>query len=269
MLETSRLGFGTASLHQTLRASDRQAQLRAAFDAGISHFDSARMYGEGMAEGELGRFFSGGLRREVTLATKFGLPAVPLFERFPSLMYAQRYFDGVAQRAGWSTHSVRVRALSLAMAESSLAKSMKALRTDWLDILFVHEPQISDIPHLHDLVDWLTRQRSMGRVRYLGLAGNAANCVAVMKQVEGVFNVLQVEDSLAECEADVVKQAGWPMQMTYGYLRREYGNRSKFSSPPIDGLAVIKSALVRNAHGMVLVSSRKVERIRGLAALAE
>ena len=76
-LQTSRLGFGTGSLHHAFRTRERQAILGAALDAGFTHFDTARMYGDGLAERELGRFLKG-RRGRATLGTKFGLPAMPL-----------------------------------------------------------------------------------------------------------------------------------------------------------------------------------------------
>jgi len=267
-IETSKLGVGTASLHHIFRASDRQTLLSTAVDAGFTHFDTARMYGEGMAERALGGFLAGGLRQKVTIATKFGLPAMPLFERCPALIYPQRAVESLFRRLGCGSRTERERLLSPADAESSLAKSMKALRTDWLDILFVHEPQIGDISKLGDLVEWLTRQKSSGRVRYLGLAGNAINCSQVAKQVEGVFDILQVEDSVAGCEADVVESAGLPLQVTFGYLRKAAEQRSE-SAPHPDALTVMKEALARNLNGMVLVSTRKAHRLWDLAALAE
>lgn len=262
-LSATRLGLGTASLHHAFRSRDRQALLSAALDAGFTHFDTARMYGEGMAERELGQFFTGGLRQQVTIATKFGIPARALFERFPALMYAQRAMGGVGRRLGLAPVGERVRALSREAAENSLTRSLKALRTDWVDILFVHEPVVSDIAALQNLAEWLLQQKSSGRVRYLGLAGSAANCVAVMRQVEGVFDVLQVEDSLAVCEAGAVLATGWPLQVTFGYMRQ-----SRVTQPQLDALSVLKAALARNSDGMVLVSSRQPERLRALAAVA-
>lgn len=238
-------------------------------DAGFTHFDTARMYGEGIAEHALGRFLAGGLRQKVTLASKFGLPADPLFERFPSLMYAQRALGGLARRAGLRGDRQRVRALSPAAAEASLAKSLKALQTDWLDILFVHEPQQGEVVELHALAAWALRQKTSGRVRYLGLAGSAANCLGVMQQVPGVFDVLQVEDSIAGREADVLVAAGQPLQITYGYLRRALAQPGNSVASPINGLAVMRAALARNRNGMVLVSTRKANRLRQLAALTE
>lgn len=268
-LKTSRLGFGTASLHHAYRNSDRQTILSEALDAGYTHFDTARMYGEGMAEKTLGEFLSGGLRQRVTLGTKFGFQAIPLQECFPSIMYGQRIISGLARRLRMSKESERKRMISLVASESSLTMSMKALRTDWLDIFFVHEPQISEIDNLHELAEWLIKQKSRGRVRYLGLAGSAKNCLEVKQQVEGVFDILQVEDSLAGCEADIIKVAELPIQVTYGYLRLATSGCTGSNAQAMDGLEVMKSALARNPNGMVLLSTRKIHRLRDFAKLVD
>ena len=268
-LKTSRFGFGTASLHHAYRSSDRANLLFEVLDSGFTHFDTARMYGEGMAEKTLGKFLSGGLRHRVTLGTKFGFPAIPLQECFPSIMYGQRIISGLARRLRMSKESERKRVLSLVAAEYSLTMSMKALRTDWLDIFFIHEPQISDIENLHGLAEWLIKQKSKGRVRYLGLAGSAKNCLEVKQQVKGVFDILQVEDSLAGCEADLIKAAGLPIQATYGYLRLAASRCDGSNAQAMDGLEVMKSALVRNPNGMVLLSTRKIQRLRDFANLVD
>lgn len=243
--------------------------LTAALDAGFTHFDTARMYGEGAAERALGQFLGGSLRPKVTLASKFGLPAAPLLERFPALMLAQRAVGLVARRAGLHGEPQRLRALSPAAAEASLAKTLHSLRTDWLDIFFVHEPQAGDVAELDTLGEWLIRQKTSGRIRYLGLAGSAETCVMVARQVPGVFDVLQVEDSLVQREADVSVTAAWPLQITYGYLRRALAQSGSAVSPPMDALAVMRAALARNHSGMVLVSTCKANRLGELAALTE
>lgn len=261
-LRTSRLGFGTASLHHALRSKDRQALLSAALDAGFTHFDTARLYGEGLAERALGRFL-GHRRHQVTIATKFGIPAIRAFERFPPWLYAYRALGPLGQRLLPQLSTQRPRALSREAAEDSLSRSLKALRTDWIDLFLVHEPQASDLQSLLDLADWLERQKTSGRVRYLGLAGSVDGCLDIATQTSGLFDVLQVEDSLSGREADRVLAAGRPLQITFGYLRRSAGGPL-----PIDALSVIRSALARNASGLVLISSRQPARLRALATLA-
>lgn len=262
-LSCSRLGFGTASLHHILRARDRQALLAAALDAGFTHFDTARMYGEGIAERELGRFLPSE-RQRVTIGTKFGLPAIALFERVPPLLYAHRAFGRIGRRLFSRIWDRRPRLLSIAAAESSLSRSLKALRTDWIDILFLHEPLISDIDSILPMADWLQKQKTSGRVRYLGLAGQAKSCVEIARQTDGLFDVLQVEDSLAAREADTVTDSGRSLQITYGYLRQA-GSQHLSSS----GVEVVRAALERNRDGVVLVSSRRLERLCALAACVD
>ncbi len=261
-LETSRLGFGTASLHHAFRSKQRQALLTAALDAGFTHFDTARMYGEGMAERELGRFL-GKTRCQVTLATKFGIPAIPIFEQAPPLLYAHRALSGIGRRLLPRLWDRRYRLLTRDSAETSLKQSLNALQTDWIDLLLVHEPQPLDVDPLLSMADWLERQKTSGRVRWLGLAGSAWYCLEVARQTGRLFEVLQVEDSLAAHEADAVTQAGRPLQITFGYLRQ-----AAAVQPRPDGLLVMKAALARNPYGMVLVSSRQPRRLRALAALA-
>ena len=63
-LLTSRLGMGTAALHHLSTERARQSLLAAALYAGITHFDTAPMYGEGLAERSLGQFLRGRIRSE-------------------------------------------------------------------------------------------------------------------------------------------------------------------------------------------------------------
>lgn len=268
-LRASRLAFGTASLHHVIRAVDRQGLLRVALDEGFSHFDTAPIYGEGIAERALGRFLSGGLRHRVTIASKFGMSANPLFERIPVLMYAYRAFAGLNMRLGRQGIDCRMRDLSREAAEVSLAKTLRALQTDWLDILFVHEPVPGDASALEDLADWLVHQKRSGRVRYMGLAGRASECVAIARALPGVFDILQVEDSLARREADLLISAGMPLQITYGYLRQARAQVSIPEPIPVDALKVFDGALRRNSRGVVLVSTRKTSRLCDLANLAQ
>ena len=262
-LEVSRLGFGTASLHHLLRRKDKEILLRTVLDSGITYFDTAPMYGEGIAERELGRFL-GSARQRVTIATKIGFPSIAAFEHFPPLLYAHRALGKIGRRVVPGLWSYRPRSMTRRSVEQSLTRSLKALRTDWIDLLLVHEPEEKDIEPLLKLAGWLESQKASGRVRYLGLAGSVSSCLEVSRQTQGLFDVLQVEDSLAAHEADAVISAGWPLQITFGYLRGAADAQSGF-----DASAVIKAALVRNGEGMVLVSSRDPNRVKILASIAE
>jgi aryl-alcohol dehydrogenase-like predicted oxidoreductase len=237
--------------------------LKAALDCGITHFDTARMYGEGLAERELGRFL-GGERQRVTIGTKFGFPAVRALERFPAMLYPHWALGGIARRVLPAWRGKRERCVTRAAVEESLERSLRALRTDYCDIFFLHEPCQADRGLMEDTVEYLERQRRDGRIRYLGVAGEASECVAFARWAGGVFEVLQVNDSLENREADFVAAAGKKLQITYGYLRAA----RRAGAGTADIREVMGKALERTEEGMILVSSRKASRLRALAEVA-
>ena len=55
-LSVSRLGLGLGSVHRINSARGRLELVRAAIDLGITHFDTARLYGDGLAERVLGQY---------------------------------------------------------------------------------------------------------------------------------------------------------------------------------------------------------------------
>ena len=266
-LVASRLGLGTASLHHLLTSGQRLRLLETAYDQGFTHFDTAPLYGEGLAERTLGSFLSNGHRNRVTVSTKVGITASALPELLPPWMYCEKAVDAALRRLGFAWQRPRRRNLSLRDVEKSFTKSLRNLRTDAVDILFVHEPSSSEIPSIAGVADWLRLQKTAGRIRYTGLAGSASECVAIIREVPDAFDILQVEDSLDGREADAIIRAGLPLQITYGYLRlkRHHDNSAGAIADPRQ---CIKGALARNTHGVILVSTRSVSRLEQLASSA-
>ena len=71
-LDPSRLAFGSAALMARLGRRESVRLLEAAYDSGITHFDTARAYGYGEAESAVGEFLSR-RRDSVTVTTKLGI----------------------------------------------------------------------------------------------------------------------------------------------------------------------------------------------------
>src|SRR2546429_9862215 len=89
--------------------------------------------------------------------------------------------------------------------------------SDLLDIFFLHDPCEAD-GRMEDTVAYLDRQKRGGRIRYLGLAGEASECLAFARWAGGGFEVLQVRDSLENREADCLIEGGEKLQINYGYV---------------------------------------------------
>jgi D-threo-aldose 1-dehydrogenase len=178
-----RLGFGCARLMRLPSRRRRQALLGEAFEQGIRHFDVARMYGLGAAEGELGRF-ARGRRGELAIATKFGIdpggaagrlaalqaPARALVGRFPALRSQLKRREG-------SFHTPR--RYDAAGARASLETSLRELGTDYVDVLFIHDPEAVEVPQMEELVEALEELREAGKIRAWGVSGKAEPSLAL------------------------------------------------------------------------------------------
>ncbi len=255
---TSRLGFGTSSLHHLYFKSQRRRLIFSALDSGFRYFDTARMYGDGLCERSLGENIPSSLRSEITLSTKFGIQANPIFEKLPLLMYSSKISKKILKN---KIINVK-RDISLHSIRSSLNKSLDSLNTDWIDIFFLHEPTVEDIPTLKKSIEWLIEQKKNGKIRYLGLAGNAMQCIQVNEYFSNIFDILQVEDSIEKKESNALILNDMPIQITFGYIRQSALLTNNFN--PMESL---RKGLIQNKNGVVIVSSRNPHRISKMAKL--
>jgi len=171
---TKNLGFGCAGLLRLPTPWQREKLLRTAIDAGITHFDVARSYGAGAAEGILGSSLKGQLDR-VTVATKFGFPCGVPARRQVAIQSAARWV------ANWHPALKKVLKRSHVPAgdrhydysagemERSLATSLKELRAGRIDLFFIHEPRAADrVPG--DLGEALRSLKKKGEIGAFGLS---------------------------------------------------------------------------------------------------
>jgi len=180
-LKSSVLGFGCASVLGAVDAKTARVALHAALDAGITHFDLARSYGYGEAEEFVGGQLAG-VRDNLVLVTKFGIQATAaaaLLGPFKPVLRLVRVRQAppaaqlcvtapspsTGRLGGWLHRSLPMTAATM---RGSLERSLRALRTDRVDFLLMHEPpDISHLPALRACADELKRE---GKIRGWGLA---------------------------------------------------------------------------------------------------
>jgi D-threo-aldose 1-dehydrogenase len=151
----ARLGFGTAALGRSLRHRERVRVLETALECGITHFDTAPLYGAGAAERALGI----ALRRaaaDVTVATKAGIQP----PRVPRLSSAR----------GGRFAPVKVRA--------SLEGSLRRLRVERVELLLLHEVTAADVDDA--LVEALEDAVRRGDVARIGIATGPRETAAIL-----------------------------------------------------------------------------------------
>lgn len=286
------LGFGCAYLIGGVNAPGARRMVDAVLDRGLRHFDVAPIYGMGTAEDVLGRALAG-RRHDVTIASKVGLAspvpnplkllvrslAAPLRAAFPKLAAkpratAARPADTVPDRA--PADSAPAGDFSLPFVEASVTATMRRLRTDYLDVLLLHEATVADVSE--ELLRYLEDGRASGRFRAVGIGSTHERSVAIARRFETVFDVYQYSWSVLD-GYDPIVSPGRTHILHRSVMRALGPIRAKAERDPAflrtlsdrcgidlgDGenltRTLVATALVANPTGLVLVGSRSRSRM--------
>jgi myo-inositol catabolism protein IolS len=167
-IEVSAIGFGCWEIGGTYGRIDEsqfERAVRQAIDNGVNCFDTAEAYGMGASEEALARAL-GGRRQDVFIVTKFGVG-----------------YDEMPGRRDSSRQRIM----------ASIEKSLQRLKTDHVDVYFVHWPDPSTpFDQTMHALDDIVRQ---GKARYIGVSN---------------FRLAQIETCMRLRPIDVV-QYGWNM----------------------------------------------------------
>ena len=286
------LGFGCATLFRASDPAQRSRLLHAAYDAGIRHFDVAPMYGLGRAEPELGSF-TRAHRSEVTIATKFGIRPT-LAAR--GLAYAQR----PVRRTFESKPAIRDQARAHAAATSrvlydksgydasgarrSLQRSLRALKTDYVDLLLLHDPLPGSV-RSDEMSSFLEDARAAGLIRSWGIAG-APETTGEVAQSFPRIPVLQIPGDIFEQSLRLTPVGS--AFITFGvisralarivqHVRSDESTRARWKNmigadcgdSDITSYFILRSALQANSSGVVLFGATQLSHIRTAATALE
>jgi D-threo-aldose 1-dehydrogenase len=192
-------GFGTAHLMGRIGTRESTRLVHAALDSGITHFDTARVYGLGDAEQMLGDALRG--RPDVSVYTKVG-QGHPYHSRLRARVHAAARPVARARarllRLRFETPGPALRFechtdFSLSYVRASVETSLRMLRRDTLDGLLLHE--ITTVDTSPELVGLLEALVCQGKVRRFGVASESRALA---------------ELAAAGLPGDVVQQAGGP-----------------------------------------------------------
>ncbi len=132
-----------------------------ALDLGITSFDHADIYGGYTVEAMFGEAFASapGLRDRLQIVTKCGIKLVS------------------PQRPG---HSVKSYDSSRAHVLASVDQSLQALRTDRIDLLLMHRPDLLMDPD--DLADTFRHLLAAGKVLHFGVSNHTQGQLAMLRK---------------------------------------------------------------------------------------
>ncbi|MEL4070263.1 aldo/keto reductase [Ochrobactrum sp. GPK 3] len=170
-LEVSAIGLGCMGLSYGYGPAVDRPQavglIRAAFDKGVTFFDTAEAYGPYVNEDVLGEALAP-IRDRVVIATKFG------FE-----------FDGKGGQSGMNSRPDHIRAV----AEASL----KRLKTDVIDLFYQH--RVDPATPIEDVAGTVRDLIKEGKVKHFGLSEAGPQTIRRAHAVQPV-TALQSEYSL-------------------------------------------------------------------------
>jgi D-threo-aldose 1-dehydrogenase len=292
-IQTTSLGFGCASLFRISNRTQRSDLLHAAYDSGLRHFDVAPMYGLGRAEHELG-VFARPIRAELTIATKFGIkptlaarglsrtqgPVRRLLAARPGIRDQAR-----AHAEAPSRHLYGQEGFHGAGARRSLERSLRALRTDYIDLFLLHDPAPGAV-RSDEVSAYLEEARAAGLIRSWGIAGDLEPTEEVARSFREGVPVRQLRDDVfvrslqgspigaafvtygvvAQALARLVRHVGSDESRR---LRWKAAVGADCGDPEVAASLLLRVALRRNAGGVVLFSSTRPSRIRRAAAALE
>ncbi|MEM1083656.1 MAG: aldo/keto reductase [Verrucomicrobiota bacterium] len=138
------LSFGASSLGAEFRSitlDEAMKSTRTALDLGMNFIDVSPYYGRGMAEIMLGMGLKDVPRDSYKLCTKAG-------------RYTETHFDYSAKRM-----------------EESLHISLQRLKTDYLDVLLLHDPEFISLPQVwEETIPAIQKFKEQGKVRAIGFS---------------------------------------------------------------------------------------------------
>jgi 1-deoxyxylulose-5-phosphate synthase len=182
-----------------------EACTRAAFDAGITFFDTANVYGRGAAESAWGEILSGYPRASYTLATKVYFPM-----------------------------GRRDRGLSRAQILKQIDGSLERLQTDYVDLYQCH--RYDDDTPLEETMQALTEVVEAGKARWIGFSEwppdrieaaldmlGVAKFVSSQPQYSALWRAPEAE-VIPLCERNGISQVVWS-PLAQGVLTGKYRAR--------------------------------------------
>jgi D-threo-aldose 1-dehydrogenase len=184
-LDFGPLGFGAAGIGNLYRAVDdaaAQATVEAAWAGGIRYFDTAPHYGLGLSERRLGLALRDKPRGEFLVSTKAGRLLVPADN--PSQSRDNEGFDVPADlRRVWDPTEAGIR--------RSLEESLGRLGLDYVDILYLHDPDVYDLEAgIMLALPAMEKLRAEGLVKAIGVGSNSSDALLECVQRSGLDLVM-------------------------------------------------------------------------------
>ncbi len=205
-LEIPILSFGVMN-------SDSPDLIRKAIEMGIKHLDTASVYLRGNSEMSIGKTLDEDkLRNKVYLATKM---------RFARDNNKKIFLDSGPAREPLATKE---------NFQKQLETSLQRLRTDYVDILYLHSCDSPEMVTFEPMIEALVQAKKEGKTRFIGTSSHSNDPNVLQATVDaGVYDVILTAQSVTIDRKEEIKEAiayaaskdiGVVAMKTHGGVRR-------------------------------------------------
>ena len=169
-IKVSVLGMGCNNFGGRVDLETTRRVIHHAIDVGINHFDTADVYGgAGASEDHIGQVL-GPRRKDIVLATKFGLPFNDSMKGGGSRAYVMKAIEG----------------------------SLKRLRTDYIDLYYLHKPDPSvPIEETLRALDDLVKQGKVRAIANSNMTGTQVDEADATSRRLGIARFVAAQDELS------------------------------------------------------------------------
>jgi aryl-alcohol dehydrogenase-like predicted oxidoreductase len=254
------LGFGGATLTNLKSLKEIFLLLDLAFDYGIRHFDTAPLYGQGYSEVIYGKFLKD-KRHQITLTTKFGLGEDNETERIPvNLILPLNYLvktikkklSGSSQSNNQIYSGLPYRKIEKSSIQKSFEKSLRRLKTDFVDYFLLHEGFPSFLTD--EALAYLLKLKKENSVRCIGIGTNVLGVKTLSTNDIALWDVLQYEGTAVANEV----MTKFPEKLHFHHSVLKGINDEKLKQIPAEdrGGFLLAQATINNPNGKVIFSTR-------------
>ena len=262
------LGFGGATLTNLRSLNEILRLLDLAFDSGIRHFDTAPLYGQGYSEVIYGKFLKD-KRKQITLTTKFGLGEDNETEKIPvNLILPLNYLvKSIKKKIGKSTpentqvySGLPYRKIEKSSIQKSFEKSLKRLKTDYVDYFLLHE----GIPSFLTEEAWayLQQLKKENIVRNIGMGTNVFDIKTLNTNDIALWDVLQYDYSDPLVGNEVMAKFPEKVHFHHSCLKKIDHQKLAHITPEDRGGFLLAQAASNNPGGKVIFSTRSQDSLK-------
>jgi D-threo-aldose 1-dehydrogenase len=247
--KTSKFIFGTGRIVNIYSKSKRLSLINSAINAGFTHFDTAPYYGFGNSEKDLGIVLKN--KHNITISSKVGLHYPGRENQSMNEVFFRKIFGKF-----FTKFSRPLVDFTIQMAEKSLHASLRRLNKEIIDIYLLHDASLN-LLYTEEWQKWVEKIKFEGKINLFGISTNSKNLQTFFyKNSYKIFDIIQIQDSLIQKDADILKKINLNPQITFGYISDLTKRRSK-----IDIKLLIKKIIFRNKTNAIIVSSRNIKNI--------